>query len=90
VHYREFYDATIVECMKLPLSLSVAGPSARKHSPALAFAGGIVGVVTHDRDLAAIADRVVTLAGPVSPGGPGVHRSTDLQQDGDRQEDGTR
>jgi energy-coupling factor transporter ATP-binding protein EcfA2 len=47
-------------------------------------------VVTHDRDLAAIADRVVTLAGPVSPGGPGVHRSTDLQQDGDLQEDGRR
>jgi ABC-type multidrug transport system fused ATPase/permease subunit len=41
-------------------------------------------VVTHDRDLAAIADRVVTLAGPVSPGGPGVHRSTDLQEDGRR------
>jgi ABC-type multidrug transport system fused ATPase/permease subunit len=41
-------------------------------------------VVTHDRDLAAIADRVVTLAGPVSRGEPGVQDSTELQQDGRR------
>jgi ATP-binding cassette subfamily B protein len=41
-------------------------------------------VVTHDRDLAAIADRVVTLAGPVSGAGSGVDRSTELQQDGRR------
>ncbi|HEY0688468.1 MAG TPA: ABC transporter ATP-binding protein, partial [Kribbella sp.] len=40
-------------------------------------------VVTHDRDLAAIADRVVTLSASTR-GGPGIHRSTDLQQDGRR------
>jgi ABC-type bacteriocin/lantibiotic exporter with double-glycine peptidase domain len=40
-------------------------------------------VVTHDRDLAAIADRVVTLS-PAPRGRPGNHRSTDLQQDGRR------
>jgi ABC-type cobalamin/Fe3+-siderophores transport system ATPase subunit len=38
-------------------------------------------VVTHDRDLAAIADRVVTLS-PASRGGPGVHRSTDTPTNG--------
>jgi ABC-type multidrug transport system fused ATPase/permease subunit len=37
-------------------------------------------VVTHDRDLAAIADRVVTLASPGSRDWPGVHRRTELQQ----------
>jgi hypothetical protein len=182
VQYREFYDATIVECMKLPLSLSVVdmatmrvaeGASERigaelrttmferamtqdgvvalatsflpdavmliavlallfVFDPGLLLIGltvipllaalavrhctGIrddtslgdsgvrlsieairtattnrtVLVFIHDRDLAAIADRVVTLTNPVSPGGPGVHRSTDLQQDGDLQEDGRR
>ena len=100
--------------MKVPLSLSVAGPSARKQAPAVAAAAGIevlqvgvslpkapmvlldeptasldprsaaavidairtattnrtVLVVTHDRDLAAIADRVVTLS-PASRAGQG-------------------
>jgi ABC-type bacteriocin/lantibiotic exporter with double-glycine peptidase domain len=37
-------------------------------------------VVTHDRDLAAIADRVVTLTSPAPRGWPGVHRITQLQQ----------
>jgi hypothetical protein len=37
-------------------------------------------VVTHDRDLAAIADRVVTLANPGPRGWPGIHRNTELQQ----------
>jgi ABC-type transport system involved in cytochrome bd biosynthesis fused ATPase/permease subunit len=37
-------------------------------------------VVTHDRDLAAIADRVVTLASPEPRGRPGIHRNTELQQ----------
>jgi hypothetical protein len=38
VQYRDGDDSTIVERMKLPLSLSVAGPSARKHAPALTVA----------------------------------------------------
>jgi ABC-type multidrug transport system fused ATPase/permease subunit len=42
VQYRDGDDPTIVEPMKLPLSLSVAGPSARKHAPALAAAAGLV------------------------------------------------
>jgi hypothetical protein len=37
---------------------------------------------SHDRDLAAIADRVVTLASPGPRGRPGIHRRTDLQQNG--------
>jgi ABC-type transport system involved in cytochrome bd biosynthesis fused ATPase/permease subunit len=37
-------------------------------------------VVTHDRDLAAIADRVVTLASPPTRDRPGNHRTTQLQQ----------
>ena len=37
-------------------------------------------VVTHDRDLAAIADRVVTLANPAPRDRPGTHRNTHLQQ----------
>ncbi|HEY0688470.1 MAG TPA: hypothetical protein VGD71_05460 [Kribbella sp.] len=41
-------------------------------------------VVTHDRDLAAIADRVVALTCPGPPGGSGIHRSTQLQQEGRR------
>jgi ABC-type multidrug transport system fused ATPase/permease subunit len=40
-------------------------------------------VVTHDRDLAAIADRVVTLSLGIR-GRPGIHRNTGLQQDGRR------
>jgi ABC-type multidrug transport system fused ATPase/permease subunit len=38
-------------------------------------------VVTHDRDLAAIADRVATLASPAPRGRPGDHRTTQLQHD---------
>jgi ATP-binding cassette subfamily B protein len=41
-------------------------------------------VVTHDRDLAAIADRVVTLTSPAPRGRPGTHRKTQLQQHGRR------
>jgi ABC-type multidrug transport system fused ATPase/permease subunit len=37
-------------------------------------------VVTHDRDLAAIADRVVTLASPPTRDRPRIHRTTQLQQ----------
>jgi ABC-type transport system involved in cytochrome bd biosynthesis fused ATPase/permease subunit len=37
-------------------------------------------VVTHDRDLAAIADRVVTLTSPEPRGRPGNHRNTRIQQ----------
>jgi len=37
-------------------------------------------VVTHDRDLAAIADRVVTPASPGPRGRPGVHRRTELHK----------
>jgi ABC-type nitrate/sulfonate/bicarbonate transport system ATPase subunit len=96
--------------MKLPLILSVVGPSARRQAAAPAAevdAGRIlidgvnlrysrrhsvpsrtattnraVLVVTHDRDLAAIADRVVTLASPGPRGRPGSHRNTGLQQEG--------
>jgi ATP-binding cassette, subfamily B, bacterial len=37
-------------------------------------------VVTHDRDLAAIADRVATLTSPTPRSRPGTHRNTQLQQ----------
>jgi hypothetical protein len=92
--------------MKLPLSPSVAGSSARKQATApsaevdaarslidgvdvrysgqrsvpswTATTNRTVLVVTHDRDLAAFADRVATLARPVSrgwPGGPPKYRT---------------
>jgi ABC-type multidrug transport system fused ATPase/permease subunit len=42
VQYRDGDGSTIVERMKMPLSLSVAGPSARKHAPALGVAAVLV------------------------------------------------
>jgi hypothetical protein len=40
----------------------------------------IDGVNTHDRDLAAIADRVATLTGPGPRGRPGDHRNKNFNQ----------